>query len=337
MHGHKCKCSTGNSKVDKQIQKRSKHETFVLFERYNWLKAIITRCDTIHIVDLYGVEREGYLQILGNGIAIFTPPHQQLLYTNASTYEYWKKYWCGISYFMSKMRFVIGFLPSFPYPIIKDQCQHHQYKKDLFLGPSNKLHEFYCKQIYKLMQQMIEAEKYGYFHESIFYGKEAYNKSKDLQNGKDMIFNKVKCLLIISRNQLRINCLYKSIRSIRKGLSYYQPRWHTFAFAQVISQIQIKLNDVHLKYDITANVMRYSNSKFNFEYDGYKLLKLQKNETLTQKLYRLRLKPCIYCGKLRDKRKKCTRCWERDSISVYYCNKKCQKKHWKIHRQICKI
>eukprot|EP00698_Gefionella_okellyi_P001891 TRINITY_DN11731_c0_g1_i2.p3 TRINITY_DN11731_c0_g1~~TRINITY_DN11731_c0_g1_i2.p3 ORF type:complete len:152 (-),score=34.89 TRINITY_DN11731_c0_g1_i2:80-535(-) len=40
---------------------------------------------------------------------------------------------------------------------------------------------------------------------------------------------------------------------------------------------------------------------------------------------------CAYCGKTEGKLLKCARC-----VAVRYCNRDCQKAHWREHKPVCK-
>jgi hypothetical protein len=53
---------------------------------------------------------------------------------------------------------------------------------------------------------------------------------------------------------------------------------------------------------------------------------------LRQEVRKEDAKKCLACGKRVEHRKICTGCQQ----VVFYCDKSCQKEHWKVHKEECK-
>ena len=331
--------STGNRDVDKLINAFPRSQGYVLFERFRSLMVLIKINKEMHSIEINGKDILGYIQLLGNGIVVFSPCNQEILYTNGSSRPYFEKYFYHIAYFLSKICFIDGLLPSFPYPRpkVRIACTNHNYKQDSLLQPDNALNRFYRDQITKLVTQADKAEKRGFYKDAVCFIQEAYKKSKDLQVSYDQVFTKVKCLMIRARNEFALSHLYQCIRAVRKGIMYHQPTWHLYLFCEMMNRLCDKLSFYHLEYDLMTNTIRYSHPKYFFYMDGYRLLQLRKGDSLKRKLKRKRVYRCVCCSKLTNirKRKKCGRCWRRYGEKFIYCDRRCQKKHWLIHRNIC--
>ena len=69
----------------------------------------------------------------------------------------------------------------------------------------------------------------------------------------------------------------------------------------------------------------------------YETLMDEAEEELEEKSVRVhRPKTCVECGETKYAMKKCAGCFENDGTETFYCDKKCQIKHWRNgHRKEC--
>ena len=84
--------------------------------------------------------------------------------------------------------------------------------------------------------------------------------------------------------------------------------------------------------DFATHLLRNCNPEIKESYKKLKEIKdLDLHEGYERMKERERTSKCSYCGKTSESLKKCTRC-----LTVQYCNRDCQQKHWKLHKASCK-